>query len=57
MALALAAAGMIAAVPAITLGEEMIVGKFRGVHADLKALQEGAAHPGVMRPDAETRRL
>lgn len=56
-ALALAAAVMIAAIPAGAPGEEVIVKGFEKVHADLTALKEGAAHPGVMRPDAETRHL
>ncbi len=56
-ALALAATILIAAVPTIASGEEVIVGDFQGIHADLTPLKAGAAHPGVMRPDAETRRL
>jgi hypothetical protein len=56
-ALVCAAIILMAAMPAVTAAEEFIVGEFQGVHADLTALKEGAAHPGVMRPDAETRRL
>ena len=56
-ALALAATILIAAVPTVASGEEVIVGDFQGIHADLTPLKAGEAHPGVMRPDAETRRL